>query len=446
MKVQISILLLFFSGCGKLSPNTTKSLGLMTTENLKFSGLPIRTSIFRKIQRRMNELLLFMLLFSVVTVYARQENGGHFIVKKELIFPPQVEHTHASSLVELPNGDFLVVWFQGSGERSADDVRIMGSRLQKNGNNWEKPFVMADTPGLPDCNPVLFLNSQNKLFLVWIAVQGNRWEGSVLRTRTTTNYNKPGAPVWEWQDNILLKPGGEFVEEIEKKFSEMPKLQHGWAGYAPLYDEMIIEASKNPVYRSIGWMTRIKPLVLENGRIILPLYSDGYNLSICAISDDDGETWRPSKPIVGRGPIQPALAEKRNGDLVAYMRDSGDAPPRVHKSVSKDEGESWSYTEKTDIPNTASVELLVLQDGRWAFAGNDIEDGRYRMVLMLSDDEGESWKRKEYLENDPGQKESYSYPCLIQTSDGLLHITYSSRTIETQKSIRHVVVDPGKIK
>ncbi|HRX12967.1 MAG TPA: exo-alpha-sialidase [Draconibacterium sp.] len=395
----------------------------------------------------MTKFLFFLILLNSTFVFSQQKNKYNSIVKEEFIFTPQHEHAHGSSIVALPNGDFLAVWFQGSGERTADDVRIMGARLEKGKTTWSKPFVAADTPGLPDCNPVVFLNNNGKLFLVWIAVQGNQWEGSILRTRTSTNYKNAGAPVWEWQDNILIKPGKEFEDEIQQKFKEMPELEHGWAGYAPLYDDLIAEASKDKVKRSIGWMTRIKPLILTSGRIILPLYSDGYNLSICAISDDDGETWKASKPIVGRGPIQPALAVRKNGDIVAYMRDSGDAPARVHKSISKDNGESWSYTVKTEIPNEASVELLKLNDGRWAFVGNDINDGRYRLVLLLSDDEGETWKWKEYLENDNKQGGgSYSYPCLIQTTDGMLHITYSSRTSETEKSIKHLVVDAGKIR
>ena len=395
----------------------------------------------------MLKLIVVILILLTVGVQAQKKNSYKSIVREELIFTPQNEHSHGSCIVALPNGDLLACWFQGSGERNADDVRIMGARLVNGQSKWEKPFVMADTPGLPDCNPVLFLNKQNKLFLVWIAVQGNRWEGSIIRTRTTTDYNSAGAPKWQWQDNILLKPGKDFVEEVEKQFEAMPELHHGWAEYAPKYDDLIIEATKNSVLRSIGWMTRIKPLILESGRIILPLYSDGYNFSLCAISDDNGDSWRPSKPIVGRGPIQPALALRKNGDIVAYMRDSGDAPPRVHKSISHDNGDSWDYTVKTDIPNTASVELLVLKDGRWAFVGNDIMDGRYRVVLMLSDDEGKTWKWKEYLENgDKDGGESYSYPSLIQTPDGMLHITYSSRTGENEKSIKYLVVDAGKIK
>lgn len=367
------------------------------------------------------------------------------IVNSMLIFPTQEKHVHASSLVALPNGDFLAVWFYGSGERTSDDVKLMGARLEKGKNAWSDPFLMADTPNIPDCNPVLFLNSENKLFLVWIAVQANKWEQSILRVRTSIDYSKSGPPTWNWQDNILLKPDENFAKEVMKKLKELPDSKKGWAGYAPKYDESIIAASNDASKRSIGWMTRIKPLLMSNGRIVLPLYSDGFNMSIMAISDDNGTSWRPSLPLVGRGPIQPAVIQKKNGNLVALMRDSGDEPSRVHYSESSDKGESWSASTKTNIPNTASVELLVLQDGRWAFLGNDIDDGRYRISLFLSDDEGKTWKWKTRLENVEPNKGSFSYPCLIQTKDGLLHITYSYHAEKDNKSIKYVVVNPQKI-
>lgn len=364
--------------------------------------------------------------------------------KSILIFPLQDKHVHGSSLVQLPNGDFLAVWFQGSGERTADDVKLMGARLEKGKNQWSVPFLMADTPNLPDCNPVLFLNRTNKLFLVWIAVQANRWEESILRVRTSTDYSRSGAPVWSWQDNILLKPGPEFAQEVARKFKDLPENPAGWAAYAPRYDEQIISASQDVAKRSFGWMTRIKPLVLEK-RIILPLYSDGLNFSLMAISEDDGETWRPSLPLVGRGPIQPALIQKQNGHLRAYLRDSGDAPGRVQISESTDAGESWSAAQKSDIPNTASVEMLRLRDGKWAFVGNDLEDGRYRLSLFLSDDEGKTWKWKTALEKVEPGKGSFSYPCLIQTADGLLHLTYSYHLEREKKAIKYVVVSPAKL-
>ena len=391
------------------------------------------------------KLSLACCLFFLCTTRAQTTEEKQSTVFESLIFPVQPQHTHGSSLVNLPNGDVLAAWFQGNGERSSDDVKIMGARLKKSATVWSDPFVMADTYGLPDCNPVLFLNNHNKLFLVWIAVQAHRWEASLLRSRTSVNYNNPGAPVWNWQDNILLTPTDSFAKETALRFKQLPLSHSGDGGYAPKYDDMIMEASKDPAKRSTGWMTRIKALRLAGGRILLPLYSDGYNMSIVAISDDDGDTWRASLPIVGRGNVQPALVQKKNGHIAAYMRDNGDAPPRVQMSESADFGETWSAAQKTDIPNTASVELIVLKDGRWAFVVDDEEDGRYRLCLYLSDDEGLSWKWKNTLENNPDKRARYSYPSLIQSTDGLLHISYSYQTENPGESIKYVVVDPKQL-
>ncbi len=383
---------------------------------------------------------LFLLCFWLGSVSAQSP-----IVESGLIFPPQDKHVHGSTLLALPNGDYLAAWFHGSGERTQDDVKIMGARLKKGQKQWSEPFLMADTPDMPDCNPVLFFNKSGKLFLVWIAVQANRWEYSILRVRSSTDYQRPGAPVWSWQDNILLKPGKAFEDEVTARFKELPDQGTGWAEYAPKYDDMIIAASKDLLKRSIGWMTRIKPIVTHTGRILLPLYSDGLNFSMVAISDDDGATWQPGLPIVGRGPIQPALAQRKDGTIAAFMRDSGDDPPRVHYSESKDNGYSWTATVKTDIPNTASVEICVLQNGYWAFLGNDVEDGRYRLSLYISSDEGRSWKWKTLIEDHPKGSGGFSYPSLIQTSDGLLRMTYSHHVGKGNNSIKYVVVDPAKI-
>lgn len=387
----------------------------------------------------------FILIFCLLLYTCASAQNSNPVIHSTLIFPLQEKHVHGSTLVHLPNGDKLVAWFEGSGERKADDVKIKGSRLKKGEMAWSKPFELADTPNIPDCNPVLFLNSENVLFLVWIAIQANLWEQSILRVKTSKNYLENGPPVWNWQDVILLKPNEAFATEVEKRFKDLPENNAGWAGYAPKYDDLIVESSKNLAKRSFGWMTRIKPLLLANQKIVLPLYSDGFNMSLMAISNDDGLTWHPSLPLVGRGPIQPAIIKKKNGNLVAFLRDSGDEPARVQKSESLDEGESWTAAEKTEIPNTASVELLVLKDGRWGFVGNDSNDGRHRLSLFLSDDEGASWKWKTYLENTQPTKGSFSYPSLTQSPDGYLHVTYSYHLDISHKTIKYVVLDPSYI-
>ncbi|PZX54694.1 putative neuraminidase [Algoriphagus ratkowskyi] len=392
-------------------------------------------------------MLRFLLsfLFAVALlppILLAQENKALTILD-ESIFPIQEQHAHGSSIVYLPNGDLLTAWFQGSGEREADDVRIMGARKKQGQDHWTKPFLMADTPGIPDCNPVLFLNQNNELFLVWIAVMANSWEQSILRVKRSTDFTKESAPKWTWQDNILLKPGEEFAEEVERKFSELADSGLGWAEYAPRYKDMIIDASHDSKKRSIGWMTRIKPLIIDQ-KIILPLYSDGYNFSMMAISDDQGETWMPSLPLVGKGPIQPALVQKANGDIIAMLRDSGDAPPKIHKSLSTDQGQSWSLSKKTEFPNTASVEILELEDGRWWMVGNDLYDGRYQLALWISDDEGSTWAKPVYLEFQSDNKSRFSYPAMIQDSKGFVHITYSKHLSEG-KTIQYRLLDPRQI-
>lgn len=392
---------------------------------------------------KIGQILIGIVIFNIGLSRVFAQNPIISAEIREEIFPRQALHVHGSSLVSLPNGDMLAVWFQGSGERAADDVVLMGSRKRKSSSSWSSPFLMADTPGVPDCNPVLFLNEKDELFLVWIAVLGNRWEHSVLRLRRSLDYQEEGAPNWHWQDNIFLKPGDEFTEEVKLKFKELPDQDLAWAEYAPAYERMILEASADSKKRSIGWMTRIKPLV-ENNRILLPLYSDGFNFSLMAMSEDHGNTWVPSKPLVGKGPIQPALARRKNGELVAMLRDSGDGPARIQQSISRDNGMSWSAAQKTNFPNTASVELLSLKDGRWWMVGNDISDGRYRLALWISTDEGRTWSAPKYLENDFSKAGSFSYPSLIQDADGKVHLSYSSHLL-SGKTIWYVQLDPNKI-
>jgi predicted neuraminidase len=373
--------------------------------------------------------------------------GGHFfaqgqakIIQKQNIFPLQTQHVHSSSMIELTNGDLLSCWFQGSGERKADDVKIMGSRLKKGAKKWEEPFIMSDTPGFPDCNPVLFLNQKNELFLFWLVIKSNRWEESVLKYKKSTIHNTEGAPNWNWQDIILLKPGEKFQKSTQSKFEELPDRGLGWAEYAPLYEKMIVEAAGDKTKRQSGWMTRTQALQLESGRIILPLYSDGFNFSIMAISDDQGGNWRSSEPIVGYGNVQPALVHKKNGTLVAYMRDNGDRPMRILRSVSHDKGESWSAVTDTKIYNPgSSLHTLNLPNGDWLMVNNNLEMGRNALHLNHSKDEGRTWNPILEIEKSKHPDDSYSYPTLIVTQQGEIHLSYSLRS-KQQKTIVHATI------
>ena len=141
-------------------------------------------------------MLRFRLI--ILALVAGQASAEDPLFRTENIFPPSDRHAHSSSIVECPDGSLLTCWFYGSGERKADDVVIQGSRLNKGAPTWSPVFLMADTPGFPDCNPVLFIDSQDRLWMFWICVLAERWECSQLKYRRADTSDGNAAPEWTW--------------------------------------------------------------------------------------------------------------------------------------------------------------------------------------------------------------------------------------------------------
>jgi predicted neuraminidase len=138
------------------------------------------------------------------------------------------------------------------------------------------------------------------------------------------------------------------------------------------------------------------------------------------------------------GPIQPTVARKKDGTLVAFLRDSGNPPGRALRSESEDDGITWSAAVDSDVPNPgSSLEVVALRDGNWVMVFNDTEQGRHSLAAALSDDEGQTWKWKRHLEAAPAREGAFSYPSILQASDGKIHATYTHNMSE-RKSIKHV--------
>src|SRR5438309_11561375 len=114
--------------------------------------------------------------------------------RAELVFPLHPQHNHAPGIVECANGDLLVAWYRGKGERRSDDVAVFGARLRKGAERWSEPFVMADTPGFPDCNTTMFIDAKSRLWLFWPVTLANTWESCLTNYRFATDYQGEGAP------------------------------------------------------------------------------------------------------------------------------------------------------------------------------------------------------------------------------------------------------------
>lgn len=421
-------------------------------------------------------LMVFNLVIFNLTIAKDKpkNNTAYDSLQIQNIFPFQTQHCHGSTIVELPNGDLLAAWFQGSGERTSDDVAIKGARYNHKTKKWGEPFVMADVPDFPDINPVLFIDSKSRLWLTWYTVMAYQWSTSLLKYRISDNYQqKEGAPEWSWQDVIHVKPDGQpstgigendpFVKTLSKKFDDYYEYlvrneqvkSDGKSGITKERIEMArnfyldIAKGKNlmadgtdikengesvktkigyPLMRRIGWQTRNKPVFI-NERMLLPLYSDGLNLSLMAITEDLGKTWKFSEPILGGGAIQPTIAKNKDGSLTVLMRDNGPAPKRLMKSISGDGGLSWSTVEDTSIPNPGTAaDVVVLANGNWALVFNDLEEGRHKLSVWLSEDEGKTWPfRKTLVNGEPGSAVRGHYPAIIQGNDGMIHISYTNQ-------------------
>ena len=367
--------------------------------------------------------LCFMLLVAASRFLSAAEDASQPILRSEFVFPLHPQHNHAPGIAELADGELIVSWYRGSGERTADDVAVYGSRLKAGRKEWGPEFLMTDTPGFPDCNTAMMTDPNGRLMLFWPVVIANSWESCLTHLKVSDNLAGDGCPQWDRSETILLKPDDfspEAIRILDQFLSALP---------VPLPEKQKLEIEEakeklsQKLYQRMGWQPRCKPTVLPSGRILLPLYTDTFSISIMAISDDGGSTWYASKPLLGFGAIQPAVVRRDDGTLVAYMRENG-FTGHVRVCESTDDGVTWGPVGVSELVNPGSgLDGVRLRNGHWVLVHNDTSSGRNQLAVSLSTDEGLTWKASRHLEQQPTG--SFHYPCVIQAKDGMIHAVYS---------------------
>ena len=316
--------------------------------------------------------LVFTLLAAASLTYSAVTQE---FVYTEAPFPS----AHASTLVELKNGDVLSAWFGGSAE-GKPDVAIWSAR--RSNGKWSEPVELVREPDIACYNPVLFYSADGKLWL----------------------YYKFGPHPSVWS------AGRRFSTDEGRTWSAVEHLPAGV--YGPI---------------------RAKPLLLPNGVIVSGTSVESYRSWSAWIerSTDNAETWTRIGPIAAPenlsaagtyGIIQPSVVRLKNGSLRLYAR-STEQIARICVSDSTDEGLHWSPVHALVLPNPNSgIDAVSLRDGRVVLIFNNTPKGRSPLNLAVSKD-GEHFRLFHTLESEPGGE--FSYPSMIQARNGDLYATYT---------------------
>jgi predicted neuraminidase len=287
---------------------------------------------------------------------------------------------HASTIAETADG-LVAAWFGGTREGHSD-VGIWLSRHAT--GKWTAPVEVASDPQHPCWNPVLFQPPDGPLVLFY----------------------KVGPSPRTWWGMLCTSADGG------RTWNEAKRLPDGVVG--PI---------KN------------KPIALAGGDILSPSSSehDGWRVHF-ERSSDGGKTWA-AMPAVNDGKairaIQPSILSLGGDRLLAVGRT---AQGKVFRISSSDAGKTWGEMTLTDLPNpNAGTDAVTLRDGRHVLVYNHTGKGRSPLNVAISRDAA-AWQPIAVLENEPGE---YSYPAIIQTRDGLVHITYTWK----RQRIKHVVLD-----
>jgi predicted neuraminidase len=307
---------------------------------------------------------------------------------------------------------------------------------------------MVDTPNFPDCNTTMFIDADDRLWLFWPTILDNTWDSCLTHYLVSEDYLDDGPITWNWHDVILLAPK-DFPKKMLKALSARIEVEdRPWPTRVEDAKRMQhrLDRIGDKLFNRLGWQPRCKPTVLPSGRILLPLYSDTYDASIMAVSDDRGKSWYASDPLIGFGNIQPTVLRRKDGTLVAYMRENGPLD-RIRTCASADDGITWGTVGVSDLPNPgAGVDGLVLESGKWLLIYNDTTRGRSSLAVSLSGDEGKTWKWTRHLEKH--ESGAYHYPAIIQGRDETLHAVYSyfvNKDGKEGKSMKHAAFNEAWI-
>jgi predicted neuraminidase len=335
--------------------------------------------------------LLFTVTTHAQTKEAKNESGFTVhTVKTEYIFgQAPFKSAHASTVVELANGNIAAAWFGGDHEGASDVCIWMSIRDEKKG--WSRPLRVADgvqsdyKTQYPCWNPVLYRIGK-KLYLHY-KVGPNPREWWALYKVSTDNGSTWSAP------------------------------------------EAMLDGFLGPI--------KNKPIRLWNGTILYPSSTESrdekhWRIHIEGSDSTLQEWWKAEIPCDTFQVIQPTLLIEGVGHLLGVYSYPIRLLARSKHNVlveswSKDDGETWSPLKATNIPNTNSGVDAAMLHGMHLLVYNPLPAGKDwwegRSVLKLAALGYQNPVDIYTFEDHPTGE--YSYPAIIVDSKNVIHVTYT---------------------
>ncbi len=343
---------------------------------------------------------------------------------------------HAASLVEMRDGRIRAFWFSGSRE-GARDVEIHGAVFDPRLGEWGAEHTVVTRLALQRAlqryvaklgNPVAARGADGTLWLFVVTVSVGGWAGSSI----TAMSSRDEGETWSAPRRLVTSP-----------------------------------------FLNLSTLVKGTPFLYADGTLGLPVYHEfiGKFGEVLRL-DSSGVVLDKQRLTHGRRSLQPVVLVKSETDALALMRHSGSATPRrVVVTSTADAGERWTPASQATLANPdAALSGVMLADGVMLLALNDSEEDRDVLSLAVSRDGGVRWERIYDLENQRARRDvpfdraghrdvfaalaresgaaagdaaaiaasaesrscrgercgfEFSYPYLIQSRNGELHLAYS---------------------
>lgn len=318
---------------------------------------------------------------------------------------------HASTIAQTSDGTIVTAWFGGKHEK-ADDVGIWSSRWIQ--QKWTAPVELANGVQYQWVNPVKDKDQLQpvKRYPTWNPVLFQPKNGPLLL------FYKCGPSPRSWW--------GMMMESHDQgaTWSKPIRLPEG-----------ILGPIKN------------KPIELADGTILCPTSNESNDdkdeWTVHFESTRDlGKTWSRTVPLNNPtliSAIQPSILQLGGNKLLAIGRSK---QSKLFQIESPNLGKDWGEMALIDLPNPNSgTDAVTLANGKHVLIYNHVTKessqwgGRRSPLNVAISDNGKDWRTVAELENEP--KQEFSYPAVIQTRDGRVHVTYTWKRLK----IKHVVLD-----